>query len=258
MSTKKPHGLSPSIIRRLPQVESCDTPLLKCLWGLKAAKLSDGYPEFLTASAISELLLRSDVSLNSVRVQRALARAGDAVARKGKGKDTEFRIVGQGEGFLEERAGNQGPLTLYVTGKAPWSDRRFVVKEAMKKANGDVRILDKYFGMESLDFLQDFQKHRRIRFLTTHPSKNLGHLQREVARFKKEFPNTEFKAYPVPHELHDRYVLFDKEVWFVGHGIKDIGSKESFVVLLQDPFGKDIRKTLFESFEGRWAKSPDF
>jgi len=79
-----------------------------------------------------------------------------------------------------------------------------------------------------------------------------------VARFKKEFPNAEFKAYPVPHELHDRYVLFDKEVWFVGHGIKDIGSKESFVVLLQDPFGKDIRKTLFESFEGRWANSPDF
>ena len=166
--------------------------------------------------------------------------------------------MGQGERFLEERAGNQGPLTLRVTGKAPWSDRRFVVKEAMKKASGDVRILDKYFGMESLDFLQDFQKHRRIRFLTTHPSKNLGHLQREVTRFKKEFPNAEFKAYPTSHELHDRYLLFDKEVWFVGHGIKDIGSKESFVVLLQDPFGKDIRKTLFESFEGRWASSPDF
>jgi len=166
--------------------------------------------------------------------------------------------VGQGERFLEERAGNQGPLALHITGKAPWSDRRFVVKEAMKKASGDVRILDKYFGMESLDFLQDFQRHRRIRFLTSHPPKNLGHLQREVVRFKKEFSSAEFKAYPAPHELHDRYVLFDKEVWFVGHGIKDIGAKESFVVLLQDPFGKDIRKTLFESFEERWANSPDF
>ncbi len=112
--------------------------------------------------------------------------------------------------------------------------------------------------MESLDFLQDFQKNRHIRFLTTHPNKNLGQLQREVARFKKEFPNSEFKAYASPHELHDRYLLFEREVWFVGHGIKDIGGKESFVVILKDPFGKDIRKTLHDSFEMRWLHSPNF
>jgi hypothetical protein len=128
----------------------------------------------------------------------------------------------------------------------------------MKKAAGEVQILDKYFGLESLDFLQDFQKNRHIRFLTTHPNRNLGQLQREVARFKKEFPNSEFKAYPSPHELHDRYLLFGEEVWFVGHGIKDIGAKESFVVILQDPFGKDIRKTLRDSFDVRWAQSQVF
>ena len=74
----------------------------------------------------------------------------------------------------------------------------------------------------------------------------------------KEFPDSEFKAYPSPHELHDRYLLFDKEVWFVGHGIKDIGAKESFVVILQDPFGKEIRSTLRDSFDERWSNSPDF
>lgn len=180
------------------------------------------------------------------------------VARRGHGAGTEYRIVGKGERFLQENAGREGPLTLYVTGKAPWSDRRFVVKEAMKKATGEVRILDKYFGMESLDFLQGFQTSRRIKFLTSHPNKNVPMLQREIALFKKEFPNAEFKAYPQPHELHDRYVLFDKEVWFVGHGIKDIGRKESFVVILKDPFGKDIRQTLLGSFQSRWAASPDF
>lgn len=256
MPRHRPHGLAASVIRQLPSVENCNTPLLKALWALKAAKISSA--EFITASAISELLLRADVNLPGLRVHRALARAGDAVARRGNGPETGFRIVGQGERFLETNAGNQGPLTLYVTGRAPWSDRRLMVKEAVKKASGDVRILDKYFGMESLDFLLDFQKNRRIRFLTTHPTRNLGQLQREVARFKREFPHAEFKAYPSPHELHDRYILFEKEVWFVGHGIKDIGSKESFVVLLRDPFGKDIRKTLFDSFEARWLISPDF
>jgi hypothetical protein len=258
MAVKKPDGLSAAVIRRLPPIEGCDTPLLKCLWALKAAKLSSSYPQFITADTISEILLMADANLTPLRAQRALARAGDAVAKRGKGHETGFRIVGPGETFLDKGAGNNGQLTLYVTGTAPWSDRRLVIKEALKKVTGDVRILDKYFGMESLDFLLDFQKNRRIQFLTSHPTKNLGQLQREVARFKKEFPKSEFKAYPSPHELHDRYVLFDREVWFVGHGIKNLGEKESFVVILQDPFGKDIRNTLVESFDDRWANSPDF
>ncbi|HEV2491208.1 MAG TPA: hypothetical protein VGT03_15490 [Candidatus Acidoferrales bacterium] len=260
MPEKKLRGLPASVTRQLPDVQNCDTPLLQALWALRVAKISASHPEFIKADDISHMLLRGNVHLPVVHVQRALARAGRKVAKRGKGEVTEFRIMGLGEEFLEDRAGGQGPLTLYVTGQAPWSDRRFVVKESMKKLSGNVRILDKYFGMESLDFLLGFQKTRRIRFLTAHPSRghDLNHLQREVALFKREFPNAEFKAYLSPHELHDRYVLFDKEVWFVGHGIKDIGRKESFVVILQDPFGKDIRNTLLESFETRWAASPDF
>lgn len=258
MSINTTRDLSASVLRRLPQINDCDTPLLKSLWALKAAKLSPGYPEFIRDYTISEILLLANANLPSLRAQRALARAGDSVARRGSGQETEFRIVAQGEKFLDERAGRHGPLAFYVTGTAPWSDRRFVTREAMKKAAGDVRILDKYFGMDSLDFLMDFQKNRRIRFLSTHPSKNLGQLQREVARFKREFPYSEFKAYPSPNELHDRYLLFDREVWFVGHGIKNLGEKESFVVILREPFGKDIRKTLADSFDARWAISPAF
>jgi hypothetical protein len=246
------------LLRALPPLEQCDTPLHQSLWALKAAKLSKGYAEFITASVMSEILLLADVSLSPLRILRAMARSGDSVARRGEGRETEFRIVAQGERALEKGAGSHGPLALRISGAAPWSDRRFVVREAIKKACGEVRILDKYFGMESLDFLQGFQRNRRIRFLTSHPPKNLGHLQREVARFKKEFPNSEFKAYPSPQELHDRYVLFDDEIWFVGHGIKNLGEKESFVVILGDHFGKDIRSVLTASFDKRWGASPDF
>lgn len=258
MGPKKEHGLPVSLLRQLPAIENCTTPILQCFWALKAAKLSGGHPEFIGAEGVSDILLGADVNLTRLSVQRALARAGKSVARRGSGQATEFRIMGEGERQLEESAGHVGPLTFHVTGNAPWSDRRFVVKEAMKKTKGEVLVLDKYFGMDSLDFLQGFQKNRRIRFLTSHPTKNLGQLQREVARFRKEFPNSEFRAYPAPHELHDRYLLFDEEVWFVGHGIKDIGLKESFVVVLGNPFGKDIRKTLHDSFEARWALSSSF
>ena len=36
------------------------------------------------------------------------------------------------------------------------------------------------------------------------------------------------------------HTQIDKEVWFVGHGIKHIGAKESFISVLQDPLGEDI------------------
>src|ERR1700730_5932390 len=140
MSQKKIRPLPPSIVRQLPDSQYCVTPLLNCLWALSAAKLSNALPEFVPADTISELLLRANVHLNSVSAHRALARAGDAVARQGQGQGTEYRIVGISVRLLEDKAGRKGPLTLYVTGKAPWSDRRFVVKEAMKKAAGDVQI----------------------------------------------------------------------------------------------------------------------
>jgi hypothetical protein len=44
----------------------------------------------------------------------------------------------------------------------------------------------------------------------------------------------------------------------VGHGIKNIGERESFVAILREPFGKDIRNALVKSFDTRWASSPDF
>ena len=66
MSPKKSRGLAASVVRRLPQVEDCETPLLKCLWALRAAKLSGKYPDFITASAISEVLLEADATNQSI------------------------------------------------------------------------------------------------------------------------------------------------------------------------------------------------
>jgi hypothetical protein len=172
MVPKKQHGLPASLAKRLPDLENCESALTKCFWALKAAKLSPTHPNFIRAEAISEILLEANVSLAPLSVQRALARAGSSVARRGSGSATEYQIMGPGERQLEDIAGRVGPLTFHITGKAPWSDRRFVVKEALKKSIGEVRVLDKYFGMDSLDFLQDFEKNRRIKFSQTPSSEH--------------------------------------------------------------------------------------
>jgi len=165
--------------------------------------------------------------------------------------------MAQGEKVLLSQTGEDGLHALYISGAAPWSDRRLVVNKAVRNLRGEVYIVDKYFGMESLDFLQGFQRSSRILFLTANLVGNRSQLCREVSRFKKEFPNSQFRVYPRPSELHDRYILSDNEIWLVGHGIKDLGAKESFVVILMLPFGKDVRWTLVKTFEQRWADSQD-
>jgi hypothetical protein len=169
-----------------------------------------------------------------------------------------FRLMGAGEKALLSHVGGDGLHAIYISGATPWSDRRLVAKEALKSLTGEVRIVDKYFGTESLDFLQGFQRSTRILFLTAKPVGNVTQLRRDVARFKKEFPNSQFRVYPHASELHDRYILGDREVWLIGHGIKDLGGKESFVVILKDPFGKDVRSLLVKAFNQRWAGATDF
>ncbi len=255
MPPSKNPRIPKAVLSRLPALENCATPLTKCLWALKARKESSGSQAFISADDISEILLNSDVSLTPVRVQRALARAGDAVARRRVNRTPLFRVMGPGEKVLLRQAAGDGLHAIYISGTAPWSDRRLVVSKAVATLTGHVRIVDKFFGVESLDFLHAFARTRRISFLTEKLSGDVGHLRREVSRFRKEFPNSEFRIYPRKHELHDRYLVSDREVWLIGHGIKDFGSKESFVVVLKDPFGKDLRSILRDSFDQRWVVS---
>jgi hypothetical protein len=253
MPRSKCSKIPKAVLSRLPALENCTTPLTKCFWALKASKESSNSQAFISADDISEILLNSDVSLTPVRVQTALARAGDAVARRRVNGTPLFRVMGPGEKVLLHQAG--GLHAIYISGKEPWSDRRLVVSKAVVSLTGHVRIVDKFFGVESLDFLQAFARTRRISFLTERLNGDVAHLRREVSRFRREFPNSEFRIYPRKHELHDRYLVSDHEVWLIGHGIKDFGSKESFVVVLKEPFGKDLRSILSDSFDQRWVVS---
>ena len=43
-----------------------------------------------------------------------------------------------------------------------------------------------------------------------------------------------------PQDLHDRFVLSEAKILLVGHGLKDIGAKESFVIVLPRTFAPDL------------------
>jgi hypothetical protein len=106
--TKNSTGIPTALIRRLPPVANCATTLGKCLWALKAAKMSSRSLTFLTGQEISDLLLRVDVSVPPLSVHRALARAGNAVARRRDAGDTSFRVMSHGEEMLVAETEHEG------------------------------------------------------------------------------------------------------------------------------------------------------
>lgn len=74
-----------------------------------------------------------------------------------------------------------------------------------------------------------------------------GNFQRIFKDFKKEKPNAEIRIYN-NSELHDRYIIAKGEMWLIGHGLKDLGTKESFIIRM----GKDIKDSMETIFNRRW------
>lgn len=63
----------------------------------------------------------------------------------------------------------------------------------------------------------------------------------------------ELRVTAQPQHLHDRYVLSDEKILIVGHGLKDIGNKESFVIVLPRKFATDLLADVQRSFDQKWG-----
>jgi hypothetical protein len=103
--------------------------------------------------------------------------------------------------------------------------------------------------------LEAFAKHHNcIKFLTRQvgSGEKQATLTRAISDFKKEYGKDIELRITTSKELHDRYILSKTSFLIVGHGIKDLGSKESIIVFIEDRYGKEIRKTIMANFNVRW------
>jgi len=134
--------------------------------------------------------------------------------------------------------------------------KRLLAKNILSSLNGDLRIVDPYCGERTLDIL-DSMKGRRILFLTKIENlseKERGKFLRELKDFKSEHTDFEFRNYP-RSDIHDRYIISSDSLVIIGHSMKDLGSKESFAIVLNKPASKDIADALTQNFDKRWGDS---
>lgn len=144
-----------------------------------------------------------------------------------------------------------GPIEffIYVSGRKPYTDRR-TIENILKQATGEVRICETYLGSGTLDLLRSIPATCTVRVLIG----EIKTLAREVNDFKQEHPSFELRHH-TQRELHDRYIVDDRGLVILGHGLKDIGKKESFAIFLEKSLMPDVIRDILRAFDDRWKSA---
>ncbi len=210
--------------------------------------------ERLSAEHIVACLEASGVAVRRNSISRALARASDRVSVS-TALDGErlYRLMTKGQREIAPLLGGGGLTVLRVDGQTPRTARSRI-GELLGELKGLVRICDPYYGLRTLDCLDHIPKTCSVRFLTGRTNESGHKLKGGLKDFKKERPNIEFRLAKAPSELHDRYVLTSAQLLLVGHGLKDIGGKESFVIRIDHRLATGLINQTRVAFDERWKQ----
>jgi hypothetical protein len=157
--------------------------------------------------------------------------------------------------------GASGNKTLFLTGANAWTDSHKSLPSIIDMLDGDLCIVDPFYGNGTFFTLAKFGKGRKIRFLSAklgdEEQRNITNFEINLKKFKKEFVNIKLKKYDKYYELHDRYIIAKNALVVVGYGIKDFANKESFVIYLPEKAVSKFLPNLKSVFEKRWKKAND-
>ena len=211
--------------------------------------------EKLSAEHIAACLEAAGVAVRRLSVSRALASAHGYVALARNDEDEPvFSLMTKGHRKIEPILGGNRTTVVKIDHGQPRT-ARLELSKTLAPLSGLVRICDPYYGVRTLDALDLLQKSAHVRFLTQRTSEAGRKLHGALRDFKAERPNVRFRVAPNAVGLHDRYIVTKDLLLLLGHGLKDIGGKESFIVRLDKSMVPDLLKSVAASFDEKWSKS---
>lgn len=239
-----------------PDFYNCETPLERGLWILWVSKDQLGIRK-LDAGQIA-LAIRDvkEISIDAKSVVNAFNRAGDKVHAHREGDATLYEIMKSGKEYLLSKVREGSVQLFYFEPGNRFLSKRILSKNILDNLKGDLKVVDSYCNERTLDILRSVRD-RQVKVLTRVENlreKERDRFLREVKDFKSENKSMEFRSYPHT-DIHDRYVISSDSLAILGHSFKDLGSKESFVVLLSRNESKNIVEVLNENFDRRWKQS---
>lgn len=239
-----------------PDFYGYKTPLERGLWILWVTKEKLGTKR-LNAEQIAVVIRDvKEISIDAKSIINAFNRAGDKVHAYREGDVTLFEIMKPGKEYLLSKIREGSVQLFYFEPDKRFSSKRILSKNILDNLKGELKMVDPYCSERTLDILRDLRD-RKAKVLTRIENlreKKRNRFLREIEDFKIENKNIEFRNYPYK-DIHDRYIISSKFLAILGHSIKDFGSKESFVILLDRNANKNIVEALNENFDRRWKQS---
>jgi len=248
------------IIERFKEIDISDfpdfynykKPLEMGLWVLWVAK-EKLHIKKLTAEEIANIIREvKEISVKARSINNAFARSKGKVHIHHDNGETLFEIMKPGKDHLLSMIKKGAINIFYFEPEKKYSSKRVLSKNILEFLQGELKIVDPYCGERTLDVLNNIDN--KIKFLTRldnlRENKKKRFL-RELEDFKSENPHIEFRDYPFPH-LHDRFIISSNHLVLLGHSIKDLGSKESFAIVLNKENSKDVFEAVVKVFNRRW------
>jgi hypothetical protein len=208
----------------------------------------------LSAEHIVAYLESAGVAVKRKSIGHALSGAKGFVSRNINEDDEVFyKLMIRGEREAEKILSiSSGLAVLRIEAGQP-RQARIKLGEILDHLSSVVRICDPYYGVGTLDSLDLIPKNCDVRFITQKTNESTRTISGALRDFYKERPRTELRSASQALKLHDRYIITKQQIMILGHGIKDIGNKESFVIVLDRVFVPNLIDELIISFDRDWV-----
>jgi len=206
----------------------------------------------LSAEHIVACLESAGVTIKKLSITRSLSGARGLISSRKEEGETFYKIMTKGKREIETiLSGNK--LSVVRIEKDQPRTARLELQEIFKNLTGEVRICDPYYGVRSLDALDFVPDKCTVKFLTVNAADSARKLSGAVKDFKKERPKVELRIADRSAGIHDRYVVTNSGLILLGHGLKDIGGKESFIISIEKTLAPDLIKSTIRGFDSKWA-----
>ena len=232
---------------------ACEKSLDMALWVLCVAKEKLGQKRLMAKQIASTIVGTEEISITASSVTNALKRASTKVYRYYEDGIIYYEIMKPGKEHLLSLRKSDIVNAFYFEPDTRYTAKRLLKNQVFSGLTGSLKILDPYCSEKTLDVLANL-KDRPMKVLTRLGNlreRDKGKFVRDVADFKTENPNVEFRDYPNA-DIHDRYIISEDKVTLIGHSMKDLGAKESFAVVLGRGYYREIYDALNSNFTRRW------
>lgn len=215
--------------------------------------------EILSSREIESFLEQVGIGTTASQIQMAFTSGGNnrVKVKKIDGK-TKYLLLIHGKKEIEQELGSEGPIeVIYIESGRPRSAKK-ELSEVFRGLTGTIRILDTYFGEKSFDVLELLDQALNIRFLSKTLSGSKSKVKSVYSDFQIEYANFEFRLIAPSTKVHDRYVITDDSIIFIGHGLKDIGNSQSFIIRLNNNIAPDLLDQVKKEFDKMWDNARPF